>query len=182
MSLISYKTWEPKVSKDYLFDTNIVGYFIEAVGENPSKLEAVNLKKKLLAMPPERKIFYCVITLGEISYGINTTTLKHREELLPILDFLKSKVLIKIDDNICEGAYAELRAKLFEKFAPKNNKKKKRLEEWINPTNSLKLQIQENDLWITAVAKTYNLTLVTNDKMHALMSIAEDVTFEDWLA
>lgn len=93
--------------------------------------------------------------------------------------------LLNIDDNIARDYYADLRAKLFIKYGPKNRKRgnyNKRIEEWRDPTTSKLLQIQENDLWIAAVAMAHNLILVTHDKMNAIKSIEGlDLQFENWL-
>ncbi len=79
-----------------------------------------------------------------------------------------------------------LRAKLYNKYAPKSKKgqssRKKRIEEWKDPTTSKELQIQENDLWITAIALAYNLILVTDDAMTPILKIAgSDIEFENWI-
>ena len=59
---------------------------------------------------------------------------------------------------------------------------KKRIEEWQDPTTSKELQIQENDLWISALAWAYNLILVTDDAMSAILNIAgNDIEFENWI-
>jgi hypothetical protein len=44
------------------------------------------------------------------------------------------------------------------------------------------MQMQENDLWLAAIAMCHKLILVTHDKMERLKSISDtDVLFEDWL-
>ena len=77
--------------------------------------------------------------------------------------------------------YGELRAKLFEKFAPKNNKKGLRPEQLVDPITSLVLGIQENDLWITAQAMARNLILVTNDKLSRIKEVTgSDLRIKNW--
>ena len=89
-----------------------------------------------------------------------------------------------IDANLARDSYADLRARLFNKHAPKDsdNRKKRRIDEWRDPTTSKELKIQENDLWIAAVAMAHNLILVTRDDMDAIRTVAgADITFENWL-
>ncbi|MBU1101938.1 MAG: type II toxin-antitoxin system VapC family toxin [Bacteroidetes bacterium] len=170
------------MSRDYLLDTNIFGYLTEANEESPSRSEAVILKNKLDNIPKESRLLCCSISLGEIQYGINTASEKVKPNLQKVLECIKSLPILPIDEKVAESAYSDLRARLFEKYAPKDGKKRKRLEEWIDPTTSKILGIQENDLWIVAVALTFNLTVVSNDKMEALKAVAgAEISFEDWL-
>ena len=79
-----------------------------------------------------------------------------------------SPVICKIDEHTAK-TYGELRAKLFEAYAPRPKKTNKlRLEELKCPASSNELQIQENDLWLVAQAIVYNYTFVTRDKMNAI--------------
>ena len=89
--------------------------------------------------------------------------------------------LVPIDKHSA-NTYGELRARLFEKYAP-NNKKRKGLrpEQLIDPVTSLELGIQENDLWIAAQAISRNLTLVTNDAMNRIRDIAgKSLHIDNW--
>lgn len=75
---------------------------------------------------------------------------------------------------------------IYDKYAPKPKKRqsagKKRIEEWKDPTTSKELQIQENDLWISAIALAHNLILVTDDAMLPIHEIAgSDIEFENWI-
>ena len=99
---------------------------------------------------------------------------------------LTSYPCLSIDCDIARQYYSLLRARLYEKYAPKNKKGqpagKKRIEEWKDPTTSKELQIQENDLWISAIAWAYNLVLVSDDAMSAIINIAgNDIDFENWI-
>ena len=170
------------MNKDYLLDTNIVGFLTEAVNDNPIRKEAIILKKRLRTISKESKLLYCSINSGEIKYGMNTAKKEIRTSLKAVSDFISTKIILPIDKYVAEEAYADLRARLFEKYAPKTGKSKKRLEEWIDPTSSKTLGIQENDLWLVAVALTFNLTVVSHDKMTALKAVCNtEVQFEDWL-
>jgi tRNA(fMet)-specific endonuclease VapC len=79
--------------------------------------------------------------------------------------------------------YGDLRARLFEKFAPKKRRRKGlRPEELVDPVTAKELGIQENDLWIAAQAIERNLVLVTNDAMARIQEVASELKVEDWAA
>jgi predicted nucleic acid-binding protein len=88
-----------------------------------------------------------------------------------LLDVTRSTTLI----------YGDLRARLFEKYAPGAKRKKgMRPEELTDPVTSKKLGIQENDLWIAAQAIERNLVLVSNDAMKRIRSVAPELQVENW--
>ncbi len=172
----------------YLLDTNIIGPLIEfKSGYNSPESKA--LKKHWNTLSENTRLFLCPITVGEIEYGLRVApnNSNSSEELHGKVRKEISKLdFFDIDENIARDYYAELRARLFNHYAPKDKKNRKnynkRIEEWRDPTTSKLLQIQENDLWIAAVAMAHNLILVTNDKMEAIKNIADtDLQFEDWL-
>ncbi|MGR3178067.1 MAG: hypothetical protein ACUZ8E_08435 [Candidatus Anammoxibacter sp.] len=88
-----------------------------------------------------------------------------------------------INSDVAKNYYAKLKAKLFEKFALKEKKSRQnRIEQWRYPSTGKELQIQENDLWIASVAMSFNLILVTNDKMNAIKEVVgTDLEIIDWL-
>jgi tRNA(fMet)-specific endonuclease VapC len=71
--------------------------------------------------------------------------------------------------------YASIRAALFKKYAPtdsKNRVRSVRPEQLVDRTTALSLGIQENDLWIAAIAIEYHMILVTEDKMARIQEVA----------
>ena len=65
--------------------------------------------------------------------------------------------------------YGQIRAKLFDKFPPRDGwTKKRRTEQLYDPATAREFGIDENDLWIMAQALERNLILVTNDRMQKL--------------
>lgn len=167
--------------KDYLLDTNIAGYLAELKSGISSK-ETIALGERLDNIPQESKIFFCSITIGEVEYGYQVSPSHMKDDILLICNYLKEQIVINIDQNIARETYSRLRARLFEKYAPKSGKKKKRVEEWMDPTTSKQLQIQENDVWISAVAMSLNLILVSEDKLNAIRSVTNgDLEIEQWL-
>ncbi len=169
----------------YLLDTNIIGSLIE-VKSGYSSPETKALEKHWNTLSEDTRLFLCPITVGEIEYGLRVAPYSKEELHDKIRKEISKLECFDIDENIARDYCAELRARLFNRYAPKDKKNrrnyKKRIEEWRDPTTSKLLQIQENDLWIAAVAMAHNLILVTNDRMEAIKNIAgADLQFEDWL-
>ena len=171
--------------KNYLLDTNIVAYFARLkLGEKDPKCE--RLKENLARLTDDSKLFLCPISVGETEYGLGVAPFKDVRKQQLVRDALGVFPMLDVDNNVA-GSYGKLRARLFNHCYPEGKKgrtfKEKRVEQWLDPVTSKELGIQENDLWITAVAYTYHYVLVTNDKMAPIKHIAgPDVEFEDWLA
>lgn len=165
---------------NYLVDTNIAG-LIAQVNSKSSDPRVEIIKSKLESLPQGSKVFFSVITLGEVAYGLELVDNQNSVAIKEILDFLKSQMILEINSEIATENYSKVRARLFEKYGPRERKgKKKRVEEWMDLTTSKALGIQENDLWIVATALHYNLILVTADKMNRLSEIS-DVVINNWL-
>lgn len=177
--------------RTFLLDTNIWEYWYNYKG-HPK--ECSNVQKKIKALINQGgksesftlQLGISVITWGEIDYGYNIMPkkeLSHEAEFRKFINSI-SPWLVTINRHTAK-TYGDLRARLFEKYAP-NNKRTKGLrpEQLIDPVTSKELGIQENDLWITAQAATFNLTLITNDKkMERIFDIAGDsLHIENWAA
>lgn len=167
----------------YLLDTNMLGYLVE-VKSGAHSLEGKALQNRLDEIKSEN-VFICCITIGEIEYGLKIAPDKDSRKQDLAKQMIEEFHSYYIDNDVAREQYATLRAKLFERYAPKDkrhrNNDKKRVEEWIYPTTSKELQVQENDIWIAAVAMAYNFVLVTHDKMNAIKSVVgDDLTIVDW--
>ncbi len=170
----------------YLLDTNIWEYWFNK--EKHPKYSA-NIEARVQEINDDTPasvpatVAMSVITWGEIDYGYNVMTSKERSREAPFRSFLagQSPWLVSIDKHVAV-AYGQLRAKLFDKYGPKDMKRKGlRPEQLINPATALQLQIQENDLWIAAQAIRYRLTLVTNDKMASIKTVTGTMLrIENW--
>lgn len=173
--------------KDYLLDTNIIRYIheLEAGGQST---ECQALKSRLESLPQNTRIFLSPVTTGEVEYGIRVGPFDDPDngKYKKLVTILTSYPCLNIDCELARQYYSLLRARLYEKYAPKRKKGqsagKKRIEEWKDPTTSKELQIQENDVWISAIAWAYNLVLVTNDAMTPILDVAgKDIEFESWI-
>lgn len=176
----------------FLLDTNIWEYWYNCKGHPKECNNIINRIKELINQQEEfpkqfvLPLGISVITWGEIDYGYNVMPKKEQSREAEFHKFISgvSPWLVPINRHTAK-TYGDLRAKLFEKYSPKEKKKKGlRPEQLIDPVTSKELSIQENDLWITAQAATFNLTLVTNDKKISRISdiAGESLHIENWAA
>jgi predicted nucleic acid-binding protein len=176
------------VSKDYLLDTNILSAFVQlkSGGTNPQR----ELLEKKLKDRQNSKIWLCPICIGEVQRGILIARDK-KEKIENLQRDINSALssfhgVLEINEAVAVNCYAVLWARLFNHYAEKSQKEgnpeKIRERERLNKTYTHALGTQENDLWLAAVAMSYNLILVTKDKMDHLKTISNgDVAFENWL-
>ena len=80
-----------------------------------------------------------VIAVGELFYGAYKSS-RTQENLSLFSDFVSNYTILPVDNDI-SNIYGEIKAQLAEKGTP----------------------IPENDIWIAAIAKVHNHTLITYD-------------------
>jgi len=157
--------------KAYLFDTNIWSRWFKADNF---------VTDKIAQLDGTLKIFLSSVVLGEAIYGANVNKsndfdFKTYSKLL----FHRSEPKILEINRHVSDVYGKLKASLFEKYTRKG--KNKRPEQLIDPVTATEIGIDENDLWIVAQAITYNLILVTNDKMNRIFSVTpKKLMHETW--
>jgi predicted nucleic acid-binding protein len=174
--------------RDFLIDTNIWGYWFNEAGEpeHSNVLKRVSELKKLCEKEKVTfRVWISSVTWGELEYGYRVQANKERSLERPFREFVHGiapKEFV-IDRHVTRD-YGRIRAKLFEKYGPKDKKKKSvRPEQLIDPVTSLQLKIQENDLWIVAQAIARDFTLVTNDRksLKPLLEVAgNELQIENW--
>lgn len=165
--------------RTFLLDTCIWSYCFDA---DRYPQENANIRKQLQKLEPDFKLGISIITWGEVAFGQKVAT-KRGLIQAEYFKLIKAKGPKTFDvDMHTANTYGELRSLLFEKYAPKDKRKKNlRPEQLVDPITSLELGIQENDLWIAAQAITRNLTLVTNDKLNRIREVAgDDLHIENW--
>ena len=98
---------------------------------------------------------FCIpaIVLGELYVGINRVVNKSKH-LKMLHNFMELSTIITIDKETAKQ-YGEIVAKLFKKGKP----------------------IPTNDVWIAAIAKQYEFTLITRDKH---FNEIEDLMIKNW--
>lgn len=174
--------------RDFLIDTNIWEYWFNESREpeHSHVLRRVSeLKKQCERTESFFRVWISSISWGEIEYGYQVQAKKERSLETQFKQFIHriSPVEFLIDKHITQD-YGRIRGRLFDKFGPKDKRKKgQRPEQLIDPETSLSLGIQENDLWIVAQAITRDLILVTNDKKsfkRFLEVTGEELHIENW--
>ena len=124
------------------------------------------------------------ITLGEIEYGLRVVSQDStawQEALRDLVD-RRLPMVLDISKATCMY-YGLLRARLFEKYAPRHRRRRGlRPEQLIDPVTSRELGIQENDLWLAAQALEFNLVLATNDALERIREVCEELQVENWTA
>jgi len=167
--------------RTFLLDTCIWSYWFDA---KRYPQENANIRKRLRKLTPDFKLGISIITWGEIAFGRKVVA-KTEPIQAEYLQFVKAKgpKTFGIDMHTA-NTYGELRSLLFDKYAPKDKRKKNlRPEQLVDPITSLELGIQENDLWIVAQAMVRNLTLVTNDKLARIREVVgAELDIKNWVA
>ena len=167
--------------RGYLLDTNAVSDWLDS---SKPRHTAVSEKIRSLA-DTDAILFTSTIVLGEIEYGIGVAPPNMQKSLAVLqsqidIQFVHKRLLLDVTRSTTQ-VYGDLRARLFEKYAPGAKRKKgMRPEELTDPVTSKKLGIQENDLWIVAQAIERNLVLVSNDAMKRIRAVAPELKVENW--
>ena len=167
--------------KGYLLDTNTVSDWLDSTRPNHESVsERVDQCARANAI-----LLTSTIVLGEIEYGIRVASKDRRQSLDQLraqvdVQFVRKRLLLEVSRSTAI-VYGDLRAKLFEKYAPRSKRTKAmRPEELVCPVTSKVLGIQENDLWIAAQAVERNLVLVSSDVMRRIRAAAPELVVEDW--
>ena len=99
------------------------------------------------------RIYIPSITTGELYYGAEISN-HPKKNLTKLKDFFTSFEILNCTDETSEN-YAKIRKQLKEEGTP----------------------LPENDIWIAAIAKQHNLTLVTIDKHFTKV---KGINIEEW--
>ena len=146
----------------YLLDTNVASWLLDAQHKRHS--DALNF---VASVGGDSRIYISRVTVAEIQYGYKVYANIDQTRKQVIEQELK-KFQIREIDRHTTAPYSDIRAELFRKKASKDKRGKvlqKRPEDLVDKTTGKELGIQENDLWIAAIAVQNGLRLVTQDKM-----------------
>ena len=146
----------------YLLDTNHCSNII--LGNTFILNRLANIDNTLIAT--------CVVVQGEL---VDMAERSQRKEnnLALVESFFRGLYVYHIDETTAT-IYGQLKALLFNKFAPKERNKRRK-------TKMLDLGFDENDLWIAAIALQHNLTIVSADSDFSRMQQAKQLSVESWL-
>ncbi len=165
--------------KVYLLDTNIAS----ALWDEGDKDHDDALKFVQTAAAAGDLVYVSRVTIAEIEYGYKLYVSTEPERRSKAEAAMRAYKAIREIDKGTTEPYANIRAALFLKYAPrdaKNRVKNVRPEQLIDKTTGLELGIQENDLWIAAIAVEYRMILVTGDKMDHIKEVWPDLKIVKW--
>jgi len=147
----------------YLLDTNHCSRILSNHPVMSQKLRETNYEQ----------VKTCFVVESEL-YFMAYRSEKFTENLFQVSDFLKAIEVIRCDSGVARY-YGELKAKVLDKFGPKEKSKRRKY-------NLKKAGISENDLWIASVALAHNLTVVSIDSDFQRIKDAEpNLKIECWL-
>lgn len=113
-----------------------------------------------------------VIVRGELLYMAARS--EHPDETRSVfMSFLNDMTAYHIDYAVAQS-YADLKALIFDRFAPKERAKRRH-------TTMHDLGFDENDLWIAATALRFGLIVVSSDSDFERIAEVVDLAHENWL-
>jgi len=141
--------------RGYLLDTNIMAYWFDK-----KRPEYQKVNERIDSLDPNTPLRISAISLGEIEYGHRCVSNGDTDIQLTFKKYITTRFpgILNVRQSTTIY-YGQIRARLFEKYAPKNGRKNLRPCQLVDPLTAKILGIQENDLWIVAQASEYNLVL-----------------------
>jgi len=146
----------------FLLDTNHCSAIVEGVPTVTARI-AENSRASLAIS---------AIIAGELS-NMAARSERQRQNFERVRLFISQTFTYPITEDTAE-IYSDLKAAVFDRYAPKDRKQRRR-------TTIDNLGIGENDLWIAATAIQHGLTLVTADRDFARLQPLCDLTLDPWL-
>ena len=165
--------------KVYLLDTNIASALWDEGDEHHD--DALEFAQNAAASGDV--IYVSRITIAEIEYGYELYTSKDPDRRRKAEANMRAFTLIKDIDKGTTEHYAKIRAELYRLKAPRKPSgqiKNVRPERLIDKTTGAELGIQENDLWIAAIAVEYNMLLVSDDRMRHIQEACPKLKIIKW--
>ncbi|CAD5918037.1 tRNA(fMet)-specific endonuclease VapC [Planktothrix tepida] len=145
----------------YLLDTNHCSLILL---ENQAVIQTI---KQI----GETNIATSVITAGELIYMAENS--KNKQQNLSLINqFIEDIRVYYIDEEIAK-VYGQIKAALIKEFGPQQKTKRK-------TTKITELGFDENDLWIAAITRFHDLTLVTSDSDFTRIQTVINLTLENW--
>ena len=146
----------------YLLDTNHCSYIIN---NTPSVITALRSRST-------SEIGISIITYGELLYMTEKSERK-AQNFAAVQGFLTSVDLYFIDEETAI-LYSQLKAAVFNQFAPKDKSKRR-------STSVGDLGFDDHDLWIAATAVQHGLVVVSADSDFIRIQQAQPFPLESWL-
>ena len=145
----------------YLLDTNHCSRVLEN--------DAAVLQR--LAALGDATIATCAIVRGELIFMAEFSQ-QRAVNLRRVATLLSRIIVYPIDEEVADW-YGSLKARLLDRFGPKA---KAKLRKMTLPG----IGISDNDLWVAAVARRRDCTIVSNDSDFARIAEVTDLVVETW--
>jgi tRNA(fMet)-specific endonuclease VapC len=146
----------------YLLDTN---HCSQAILGNTNVLRRLEYIENSV-------ITTCAIVQGELIDMAERS--QRKESNLVLINRFLTGIYIHNVDGFTATIYGQLKAALFNEFAPKEKSKRRK-------TKITDLGFDENDLWIAAVALQHDLTVVSADSDFQRIQEVRALSIESWL-
>jgi tRNA(fMet)-specific endonuclease VapC len=147
----------------YLLDTNHCSRAILGDEKILNRLEVIN----------DDFVCTCVIVQGEL-VDMAERSQRNQDNLALVQNFLQEIYIYDID-KITANFYGQIKASIFKQFAPKDKSKRRK-------TKIANLGFDENDLWLTAIAIQYKLTIVSSDSdFFRIQQVFKTISVESWV-
>lgn len=145
----------------YLFDTNIWSHAFD--GEAFATERIHKLKNS--------QIYLSSVVWGEVVFGAKSNPRFKFDEYKKFI-YSNNPLILPIDEHVAE-MFGEVKAKIFNHKSVKTMRTKSGRDSLLKkPIPSKDMGIDENDLWIVAQTLTFNLILITNDRMSNILQLA----------
>jgi tRNA(fMet)-specific endonuclease VapC len=145
----------------YLLDTNHCSRLI---------LQDFNLIERLSQI--QERVSTCTIVAGEL-VNMAEQSRQREQNIILIKNFLSGLHIYPLDSETA-NIYGNLKAAVFDRFAPKDKNKRRQF-------TIQNIGFGENDLWIAATAIQHGLTIVTADRDFQRIQEVRNISLESWL-
>ncbi len=105
-------------------------------------------------------------------YMVENSTYK-KENLAKVNDFINKVHIFDVDSRTSK-IYAEIKAKLFQRYAPEEKKPRRKFK-------LEKIGIKDNDLWIAATGIQHYTTIVSADSDFQKIKDTINFKLENWM-
>jgi tRNA(fMet)-specific endonuclease VapC len=146
----------------YLLDTNHCSRLI---------LGDASLILRLSEIPRDR-IYTCAIVAGEL-INMAEQSQQRTQNILLVKNFLNGIYIYSLDSGTAD-IYGNLKAAVFDKFAPRDKNKRRKF-------TVQNIGFGENDLWIAATAIQHNLTIITADRDFQRIKEVHPLILDSWM-
>ena len=161
----------------YLLDTSIASALWDELHRNHAVF------RDRLQELRDARVYVSVVSLAEVEYGLRVAPNIDHERQRRVREAMSAFAVLPLDSHFVES-YAELRARLFAKYSPRDARgrlKDRMVPDLWERTPDKLLGVQENDVWIASQAMERKYILATTDRMVHIVDVAgSGLRFDYW--